>query len=150
MANTYTRLIYHCVWSTKNRAPVIAEAVEERIWAYLAGIAKKQGMKAIRIGGIENHVHVLVEIPKTVAVSEAMRQLKGGSAKWINEERLFGMRFSWQDGYGAFTVSPSAVGDVAEYIANQREHHRRRTFEEEYRMFLERHEVEFEEKYAFG
>ena len=107
-------------------------------------------MDTIRIGGIENHVHALIEIPKTMTVAEAMQLLKGGSATWINRERLTKMKFGWQDGYSAFSVSPSAIPAVVEYIANQREHHRHKTFEDEYREFLERHGVAFDEQYAFG
>ena len=150
MANTYTRLLYHCVWSTKNRDSLIREDIESKIWAYLAGIAQKNNMHALRIGGIENHVHLLIEIPKTLAIAEAIQRLKGGSSSWINDEKLTSTHFNWQDGYSAFTVSPSAIPDVVKYIANQREHHRHKTFEEEYRSFLEKHGVEFDERYAFG
>ena len=150
MANTYTRLLYHCVWSTKNREPLIRKDIESKIWAYLAGIAQQNKMHALRIGGIENHVHLLIEIPKTLAIAEAAKKLKGGSSAWINSEKLTNTQFAWQDGYSAFTVSPSAIPDVVKYIANQREHHRHKTFEEEYRSFLEKHGVEFDEAYAFG
>ncbi|MGB6219775.1 IS200/IS605 family transposase [Haloferula sp.] len=150
MANTYTRLLYHCVWSTKDRSPIIHEKIESKVWAYLAGIAQRNKIHAIRIGGIENHVHLLIEIPKTMAVAEAIKQLKGGSSLWINSENLTNAHFAWQDGYSAFTVSPSAIPDVVKYIANQREHHRHKTFEDEYRSFLEKHGVDFDEAYVFG
>lgn len=150
MANTYTRLLYHCVWSTKNREPSIDEAIEARVWAYLAGIAKENKIHALRIGGIENHIHALIEIPKTMTVSEALKRLKGGSALWMNQERLTQAKFAWQDGYGAFTVNPSIVPKVIRYIESQREHHRHTTFEAEYRSFLERHDVGFDEQYLYG
>ena len=150
MANTYTRLLYHCIWSTKGREPLIPQELEERIWSYLAGIAKSNKVHAIRIGGIENHIHALIDLPKTLTISTAMKSLKGGSTAWINDTKLIPFRFGWQDGYGAFSVSPSSVPTVVDYIANQREHHRHQTFEEEYRIFLERHGIDFDERYTFG
>ena len=150
MANTYTRLLYHCIWSTKDRTSLIRQELEKRIWSYLAGIAKRNKIHPIRIGGIENHIHALIDLPKTLTISEAMKLLKGGSSAWINDEKLIPLRFGWQDGYGAFTISPSSVPATVEYIANQREHHRHQTFEEEYRAFLKRHGIEFDERYALG
>ena len=103
-----------------------------------------------RAGGIENHVHVLLVIPKTLSVSEALKQLKGGSSNAINKAGLMGTHtFGWQDGYAAFTVSPSKAPDVIRYIANQREHHHKLTFEEEYVTFLKRHGVEYDPKYLW-
>ena len=150
MANTYTRLLHHCIWITKGRTVLIRQEIEERVWSYLAGIAKRNRIHAIRIGGIENHVHALIDLPKTLTISEAMKRLKGGSSTWINDEKLTSCHFGWQDGYGAFTVSPSCADAVVEYIAGQRKHHRHQTFEEEYRAFLDRHGIEFDERYAFG
>lgn len=107
-------------------------------------------MKINRVGGIENHVHVLIEIPKVMSVSEAMTQLKGGSSNDINGEGFFGgAHFSWQDGYSAFTVSRSQAGDVGKYIARQRVHHQRQTFEDELVAILDRHGVEYDSKYLW-
>ena len=152
MAGTLTELLYHCIWSTKDREPLIREEIEESVWSILAGTAEHNEMHVIRAGGIENHVHVLMRVPKTMALSEAMQRLKGGSSKFINEEQLIGggRHLAWQDGYGAFTVSKSNVPDVVQYIANQREHHRTRTFEEEFVAFLERHEIEYDSRYLWG
>jgi putative transposase len=150
MANTFTELQYHCIWSTKHREPLIREQAEKSVWAILAETANRHGMHVKRAGGIENHVHVLVSIPKTLSVSEAMKRLKGGSSNAINKDGLLGAGpFGWQDGYAAYTVSPSKVPDVIQYIANQREHHRKQTFEDEFVAFLKRHGVGYDPKYLW-
>ncbi|MGO8746612.1 MAG: IS200/IS605 family transposase [Thermoguttaceae bacterium] len=150
MANTYTSLHYHIVFSTKNRECWIKTDVEQRIWAYLGGIAKENKMKPLQIGGIEDHVHVLLGAPAIFAPAKIAQLLKGGSSAWIHETfpRLYG--FGWQDGYCAFTVSKSNLPSVIAYIQGQREHHRTMTFQEEYRELLKRHEVEFDERYVWG
>jgi putative transposase len=150
MANTYTELQYHCIWSTKHRELLIRQEIEENVWRILASTAETHNMHVKRAGGIENHVHVLVEIPATLSVSEAMKRLKGGSSNAINKARLTGsMRFGWQDGYAAYSVSTSKIPDVVGYIANQREHHRNQTFEEEFVVFLERHGVDYDPRYLW-
>jgi REP element-mobilizing transposase RayT len=150
MSSTHTELLYHCIWSTKQRTNLIRPEIENNVWRILASTAEHGGMHVIRAGGIDNHVHVLLRIPKTLAVSEAMKRLKGGSSKYINEQNLIpGQRFGWQDGYSAFTVSPSGVPAVVQYIANQREHHRTRTFEDELVEFLKRHGVQYDPKYLW-
>ena len=128
MANTYTALHYHFTFSTKLRQRWIGPEIEQRIWEYLGGIARANGLKPLKIGGIEDHIHMLVGAPPTMAPSKIAQLVKGGSSAWIHE--TFGdlRHFAWQDGYGAFTVSKSAVPDVAAYIENQREHHRTMTF----------------------
>jgi len=150
MANTYTALYYHLVFSTKNREPWIRHEIEDRIWAYLGGIARRNEMTAIRVGGMPDHVHILTSIPKTLSVSKALQLLKGGSSIWVHETFPEFHRFGWQDGYGAFTVSQSQIDAVAAYIVNQREHHRKKTFQEEYRDFLREHGIAFDEQYAWG
>ena len=150
MANTYTELQYHCIFSTKHRQPLIRAEIEERVWAILAATAKTHGMVARRVGGIENHVHLLLDIPKTLSVSEALKRIKGGSSSAIKQSGLTDPKaFSWQDGYAAFTVSASASPDVISYIAGQRQHHAKRTFEEEYVAFLEKHRVEYDPRFLF-
>lgn len=128
---------------------LINPEIEENIWALVAETAKTHGMVARRVGGIENHIHVLLDIPKTLSLSEAMKRLKGGSSNAINKSGLIKTHFGWQDGYSAYTVSSSAVPDVIAYIANQREHHRTRTFEEEYVAFLNKHGVEYDSRYLW-
>ena len=149
MANTFTSLHCHVIFSTKNREPWLRADNEERVWSYLGGIARENDMKPVMIGGIENHVHLLLGIPPTLAVSQAVKLIKGGSSAWI-KETFPGLRgFGWQDGYGAFSVSKSQVSDVTEYIRGQREHHRVKSFEEEYRAFLDKHEIPYDERYVF-
>jgi REP element-mobilizing transposase RayT len=150
MANTYTSLHYHIVFSTKNREPWLTAPMRERLWPYLGGIARENHMTALEVGGVSDHVHVLVSIPPTVAVAKAVQLMKGGSSHWLKSEFRSLAGFAWQDGYGAFTVSESQIGTVRAYIRNQAEHHRTKTFAEEYRALLERHHVEFDERYWLG
>jgi REP element-mobilizing transposase RayT len=150
MANTYTSLYYHVVFSTKNRVRCINREMEERVWAYIGGVARHHRMTALRVGGYEDHVHALVAAPPSLALSQAIQFLKGDSSKWIHEEFPELKGFAWQDGYGAFTVSKSNLPEVVRYIQNQREHHRKRTFQEEYLEFLRRHGIEYDERYVWG
>lgn len=149
MANTYTSLHYHVVFSTKRREPLIALSMEQRVWSYLGGIAHNNEMKPLCIGGIEDHVHMLLGLPPTLAVSKAVQLIKGGSSKWIHDTVPELRGFAWQDGYGGFTVGKSQIPDTIAYIQGQREHHRTRTFQEEYLAFLRKHEIEFDERYVF-
>lgn len=149
MANTYTALNYHVIFSTKNREPWIQQEFEQRIWEYLGGIARHNHMTALCVGGIEDHVHILLRIPPVLAVSKAMQLLKGGSSHWIHDAFPELAGFGWQDGYGAFTVSQSAMEDTKRYIQRQREHHKKRTFKEEYITFLSKYQVEYDERYLW-
>jgi putative transposase len=149
MANTYTSLFYHVVFSTKERRRLIHQDIESRFWAYIGGIARTHQITAIQVGGIEDHIHALVLAKPIHSPSQIAQYLKGESSKWVHEEfekmRLFG----WQDGYGAFSVSKSKVPDVVDYIKNQREHHQKETFEEEYERLMKLHGVEYDERYLF-
>lgn len=150
MANTYTSLHYHVVFSTKNRQSFLGEAIRERIFAYLGGIARESGATAVEIGGMADHVHLLLSIPASLAVSKAVQLLKGGSSHWVKEAFPNMIDFAWQDGYAAFTVSQSQLDDVREYIRSQPEHHRTKTFAEEYCAFLARHHIQYDERYLLG
>jgi putative transposase len=150
MANTYTSLHYHVVFSTKNRQPFLIKAVRERLFAYLGGIARENGMTALEVGGVPDHVHLLLSIPASLAVSKAVQLIKGGSSHWLKETFPNMVKFAWQDGYAAFTVSQSQLNDVQRYIRSQPEHHRTKTFVEEYRRLLARHCIEYEERYLLG
>jgi REP element-mobilizing transposase RayT len=149
MPNTYTSLHYHIVFSTKNRERWIMPAIEQRIWAYLGGIVKDHKMQPIQIGGIEDHVHLLLGAPATLAPSKIAQMIKGGSSAWIHDTFPNMTGFAWQDGYGAFTVSKSSVPDVVNYIQNQREHHRTKTFQEEYLAMLQKHDIDYKECYLW-
>jgi REP element-mobilizing transposase RayT len=150
MANTYTALFYHVVFSTKNRAPMIRRDIEERVWEYVGGIARHYNMTAVQVGGIEDHLHVLVMAPATLSPSEIAKRIKSDSSKWIHEEFPDLHGFGWQDGYGAFTVSKANVPSVVGYIQNQRAHHRTKTFQEEYLDFLKKAGVDYDEQYLWG
>ncbi len=150
MANTYSSLFYHIVFSTKNRAPFIKPEFENRIWEYVGGVARHHKMTALQIGGIEDHLHALVLAPTTIAPCDMAKYLKGDSSSWINDEFPELAEFGWQDGYGAFTVSKANVPSVIRYIQNQRVHHQTQTFEDEYRNFLEKAGVEYDERYLLG
>ncbi len=150
MANTYSSLHYHIIFSTKNREPWIIADIEERIWKFMGGIARKHGLIALQIGGIEDHIHALTTSPPTLAPAQIAQILKGESSKWIHQEFQRLKQFSWQDGYAAFTVSTSNLPQVVAYIQNQREHHRRKTFQEEYVEFLRASGVDYDERYLWG
>jgi putative transposase len=149
MANTYTALYYHIVFSTKHRERWLTPDIEERVWSYVGGIARENKMTALQVGGIEDHIHILLGAPPTIAPSKAAQLIKGGSSKWIHETFPNMRAFAWQDGYGAFTVSKSVVPDVIKYIQSQREHHRTTTFQEEYLRLLKIHGVEYDERYLW-
>ena len=150
MANTYTSLHYHIVFSTKNREPWLTPDNEERIWKYIGGIARNNGMKTIQVGGFDDHVHILLALPPSLSISKAVQLLKGSSSRWIHETLEDFSAFAWQDGYGAFTVGLSQLADTARYIENQREHHRVKTYQEEYVSFLRTHGVEYDEQHVWG
>ena len=150
MANTYSSLFYHIIFSTKWRKRYIFPEIENRVWDYVGGIARHNGITPIRIGGIEDHLHTLVLSPPKYSVSQIVKILKADSSKWMKDE--IGKRFfSWQDGYSAFSVSKRQVPKVRRYIENQREHHKKMTFEEEYLELLRLHEVDIiNESYLYG
>ena len=144
MSHTYTNLLYHVVFSTKERRPFISADVKPRLHGYLGGIAKDIDCIPLKIGGVADHVHLLLKIPPKLAVSEVLRLLKCNSSGWVHTEFPQLKMFAWQEGYGAFTVSASKKPDAESYIASQEEHHRQRSFQDEFLSLLERHEVEFD------
>ena len=150
MANTYTSLHYHVLFSTKNRYPWIIPTIEERVWRFIGGIARKHKMIALQIGGVEDHIHALVTAPPTIAPCDIAKFLKGDSSLWIHREFSDLQKFAWQVGYGAFTVSKSNLPKVIRYIKNQREHHRTKTFQEEYLEFLQAYGIEYDERYLWN
>jgi REP element-mobilizing transposase RayT len=123
--------------------------MEERLWAFLGGIARRNGFKALAVGGTDNHIHMLLSIPATMPLAKAMQLLKGGSSKWLNET-IVGPHFEWQQGYGAFSVSVSHQRQTIGYINSQAEHHRVRNFEDEFISFLKKHEIDYDPKYVLG
>lgn len=129
----------HCVWSPKNRDSSLHSRLRERLWPYLGGIARENKMKALAVGGAADHVHMLISLPATMSVAKALQLLKGNSSKWIHETFPGMHSFEWQEGYGAFSIGVSAIDATKAYIQNQVEHHRKRTFGEEFETMLRKH-----------
>jgi len=150
MANTYSSLHYHLVFSTKNRVAYLTPDIEQRVWAYIGGVARKHKLNALQVGGFDDHIHALVMAPPILSPSQIAQYLKGDSSKWIHETFPELRDFAWQEGYGAFTVSKSNLESVIGYIEKQREHHQQRTFQEEYLDFLQKHGIEYDERYVWG
>lgn len=148
MPSTHTSLHYHVVFSTKNRERWFEEAFWSDLHRYIGGCLKTVNCTPLQIGGVEDHVHLLFGQPANVTLSDTVREIKSHSSKWI-KEKLKRNAFAWQVGYGAFTVSPSSFSQVTNYIVNQKEHHRTKTFEEEYVQFLGKHGVKFDPKYLW-
>jgi putative transposase len=145
--HTYIASFVHYVFATKGRRDSIPKDQQEQLWAYLLGIANNLHLKTLAVGGTTNHIHVLVGLPSTVTVAQAVQKLKANSSRWLNEQ---GLTFQWQEGYGAFSVSPSLLGTVQMYIRNQEKHHRKRSFEEEFRALLEKSGVAYDREEFFA
>jgi putative transposase len=137
MPDSYVANRVHCVFSTKNRAKIIPVEMQPRLWSFMAGIARQNGITPIAIGGFDDHAHVLIALPPTMALAKAMQLIKSGSSKRCNQNLGDG-RFEWQVGYSAASVSTSLLDRTKAYIRNQREHHRKRDFADEWRLFLEK------------
>ena len=148
MPQSLARLHVHLIFSTKNREPLLHDAIRDSLHRYMATVLQNFNCPAALINSVEDHVHILFELARTVSVSAAVEEVKTTSSKWIKTQGNEYAAFAWQAGYGAFAVSESNVPAVREYIAAQQEHHRKKSFQEEYRAFLERHHVFFDEKYV--
>lgn len=149
MPNTYAKLYCHAVFSTKNRAPYINSKIEIRLFPYMNGTAKNNGCNLIIINGTKDHVHLLLNIPPRLALSDAMRILKSNSSKWIHETFPDKKDFVWQSGYAAFSVSHSNIQTVSRYIKGQKEHHSKISFKDELLNLLKQNRIDYEEKYLW-
>jgi putative transposase len=149
MSHTATNLLVHLVFSTKGRAPSIAPEIQKDLHAYLGGIVREIGGKALIVNGTIDHVHLLVRTPTTRSSAEIVRLLKANSSKWIHQKWPQRRRFTWQSGYGAFSVSESAVDSVTAYVASQQEHHQRISFQDEFRAFLQKNKIVVDERYLW-
>jgi putative transposase len=145
MADTYAKILIHCVFSTKNRAPQITKP--ENLWPYLRGIARNRGADTLAVGGTQNHVHMLLALPTGLTISNLIRDLKANSSRHLNEKHR---GFAWQDGYAAISVSPSQIGIVRKYIETQDQHHANSSFEREYNAILDKSGVQHSPEYTFG
>jgi REP-associated tyrosine transposase len=150
MAGTFTNLLYHIVFSTKDRAPMIHKDVQERLYEYMGGIIRGQGGVLLEIGGVADHVHLLAKLKADTAVAVLLRLLKSNSSGWVNDHRLIPGRFAWQTGYGAFSVSESQVEAVRRYIRNQEAHHAKVSFKDELIALLKKHQIAYDERYILG
>jgi putative transposase len=150
MGHSYSNLLVHLVFSTKGRACSLSPNVQEQLWPYLGGIARNAQMKALAVGGTDDHVHLLLSIPATLPVAKAVQSIKGNSSLWIHKNYPGFSAFSWQEGYGAFSIGVSQIGKTIAYISNQREHHQKTTFQEEFLAFLKANGIEYDERYIWG
>jgi putative transposase len=150
MANTFHALNVHCVFCTKNRDPLLTPEIRARLWPLIGGIAKQSGIQPRCVGGMSDHAHLLLSLPTSLSVAKAIQLIKGGSSGWLGKTFPSLRNFAWQEGYAAFGVSFSHLEEVVRYIQNQEEHHRTKTFREEYLTFLQKHGIQYEEKYAIG
>ena len=147
--STHHGILLHVVFSTKLRKPVLNDSWRDDLFAYIGGTVKDHKASLLKAGGIEDHVHLLLRIHPEFAISKTVQLLKANSSKWINDNRKTSSLFQWQRGYGAFSVSQSMADTVRNYIAGQRKHHARRTYQDEYLEILRKHEIEFDLRYVF-
>jgi len=150
MANTYTQIHIHVVFAVQNRASLICKDWQHRLFQYIVGIIQNHEHKVLAIGGTNDHIHILFGFRPTQSLSALMQNIKRDSSDWVNKTQLTKERFSWQEGYGAFSYSKSQLSKVINYIEAQEEHHKKRTFTDEYRKILQDFGIEYNEKYIFA
>jgi len=148
MPQSLSKVIVHIIFSTKNREPWLDAAIRSRVHAYLATICRDLGSEVLRVGGVADHVHIITTLPRTYFQSQFIEEIKKPSSKWIKSLDVRDRGFFWQRGYGIFSVSPSQLETVLDYVHKREEHHRTHTFQEEYRV-LRKHGIEFDEQYVW-
>ncbi|RZL30558.1 MAG: IS200/IS605 family transposase [Pedobacter sp.] len=149
MAGTFSKIYIQYVFAVRGRQNLLQKPWRNEVFKYMSGIIKEKGQKPIIVNGVADHVHVFVGIKPAMNISDLIRDVKNNSSKFINEQGWLNGKFSWQEGYGAFSYAHSQIENVYQYIANQEEHHRTKTFKEEYLEFLKKFEIEHDEKYLF-
>ena len=149
MANTYSQITIHAVFAVKHRDNFITKNWRDNLHQYIAGIITNKGAKSLAVGGWKDHVHILFGMPVTTSISDFMSIVKANSSKWINEQQFVKGKFQWQEGYGAFSYSKSQRDIVIKYIINQEEHHRTKTFKDEYIKMLTDYDVDYQDQYLF-
>ncbi|MCY7408718.1 MAG: IS200/IS605 family transposase [Chitinophagales bacterium] len=149
MGQSLVKNYLHIVFSTKHRQPLINDAIEHELHAYLGGICKNLECHPIKVGGHVDHIHILCMLSKKIALMKLLEEVKSHSSKWIKTKGDEFANFYWQDGYGAFSLNPSEVEAVINYIANQKEHHSKKTFQDEYRVILKKYQVDYDERYVW-
>lgn len=150
MSHSYSSNRIHLIFSTKGREKRIPEALQPKLWPYMAGIAHNHGFEAVKVGGVQDHVHALLLLPPKIPLAKAVQILKACSSKWLNDTRAAGHNFAWQEGYGAFSVSASHTEEVINYISNQPAHHAKRNYEEEFLEFLKKYGVSYDPAHVLG
>ena len=149
MPNTYSQIYIHSVFAVKGRESLINKQWKDELYKYICGIVTGNQQKVYAINGMPDHVHLLLSIKPSIAVSDLMKDIKANSSKWINDKKFVGGQFKWQEGFGAFSCSSSQLDTVIAYIDNQELHHAKKSFREEYIEFLEKNHVEYDERYVF-
>ena len=149
MPQSLSSVLIHLVFSTKNREPFLLPAVEAELHPYMATIFRDHDSPSLIIDGTTDHVHMLFALGRTITIADVVEEVKTGSSKWVKTKGREFRNFHWQRGYGAFSIGQSNVGELKRYIRNQKQHHRRVTFEDEYRAFLKRYEIGFDERYVW-
>ena len=149
MANTFTNLLYHIVFSTKHREALIMPRLQQDLYAYIGGIIRGEGGAPMEIGGMPDHVHIVAMFKPEPSVATMVKTFKSKSSKWVNERPDHQGRFAWQVGYGAFSVSASQLEKVGRYVQKQAEHHRTESFQHEFIALLEKHKIEYDERYLW-
>lgn len=150
MAQTLVSLMVHVIFSTKNREPFITPEIEPELFAYIGGILKNHESRLLDAGGTADHVHLLISQSKNIALSALLKDVKKDSSSWIKTKGSNFRNFHWQDGYGGFSIGGSNISGPKEYIANQKEHHRRKSFQEELVQFLDAYGIEYDERYLWN
>lgn len=149
MGQSLVKNYVHITFSTKNRVPLISEEIGKELYSYIGGICKNLECYPIKVGGFYDHVHILTSLSKKIALMVLLEKVKANSSKWIKTKSDSLKKFYWQNGYGAFSVNPYEIDRVIAYIENQKEHHKKKTFQDEYRVFLKQYNVEYDEKYIW-
>jgi REP element-mobilizing transposase RayT len=149
MGQSLVQNYIHIIFSTKHKDALIHPPVEEELHGYLGGICNNLECHVIKVGGFTDHIHILCMLSKKIALMKLLEELKANSSKWIKTKGAVYSKFYWQDGYGAFSVNPTEIDTVIEYISNQHEHHKKKTFQDEYRAFLKKYKVEYDERYVW-
>lgn len=149
MAGTYSQIYIQMVFAVNGRENLLQKPWRDEVFKYIAGIVKGKNQKSIIVNGVANHVHVFVGLRPSISVSDLVRDIKNNSSNFINEHKFVRGRFSWQEGFGSFSYSHSQIEQVYQYIQNQEEHHKKKSFQEEYLDFLKKFEVEYDENYLF-
>lgn len=149
MPQSLSLMLVHVVFSTKGREPLLSTSIRPALFAYLATVSRNAGCECYRVGGIADHVHLAVRMSRTVTMAQLIEELKTASSKWLKTHSPGLNLFAWQRGYGAFSIGPRDLSKVVAYIDNQEEHHRKRTFQDEFRTFLNTYGIEFDERYVW-